>query len=63
MTNELYLVKISYRQANGYWKWGDTLPILVPLSDEDEEKVSHAKAEEITKDLYPACIIHSVSYA
>ena len=41
----------------------DTLPILVPLSEEEEEKVSHAKAEEITKDLYPSCIIHSVSYA
>ena len=39
----------------------DTLPILVPLSE--KEKVSHAKAEEITKDLYPSCIIHSVSYA
>lgn len=39
----------------------DTLPILVPLSEEEE--VSHPKAEEITKDLYPSCIIHSVSYA
>jgi len=62
MFDELYIVKIGYTNASGFWIQGHEEYVEVKVKHGVNEKNNHDKAEQLVKKKFPNCKVFSVTY-
>jgi len=61
---EQYEVSIDYKKPDGYWAMSHKVHINIPLVGvaAENEKGNHDLAVKVVKQMFPNCLVNSVTY-
>jgi hypothetical protein len=59
---EQYQIKYNFQKEDGFWVYGATTVVCVPITNPAKEKCQHNKAEKIFLKVHPKTVIVNVIY-